>query len=101
MRVRLRLRHGPRVNPKSGRDRQLALALSGLLKPAVLMALALAVWRLLADLGSTRQFGIAAGLFSHWQVWLAVAGLLAAAAWRLGRYGHSAGLGNLRRRGPG
>ena len=39
------------------------------------MALALACWRIAADLNWTGSFAISSGLFSHWQAWLAAASL--------------------------
>ncbi len=47
--------------------------LSALLSPASVVALALAFWRLGADLNWTGEFAISSGLFSHWQVWMALA----------------------------
>ena len=44
-----------------------------LLKPVALVAYVLSVWRLGADLDWTDAFFISSGLFSHWQVWLALA----------------------------
>ena len=44
-----------------------------LLKPVALVAYVLSVWRLGADLHWTDAFFISSGLFSHWQVWLALA----------------------------
>ena len=44
-----------------------------LLKPVALVAYVLSIWRLGADLNWTGDFFIANGLFSHWQVWLALA----------------------------
>jgi hypothetical protein len=49
---------------------------AALLSPASAVALALAFWRLGADLGWTAQFAISSGLFSHWQVWMALSVLL-------------------------
>ncbi|HXU19662.1 MAG TPA: hypothetical protein VN788_03655 [Verrucomicrobiae bacterium] len=44
-----------------------------LLRPLALAAAALGVWRLSADLGWTDAFFITHGLFSHFQVWFALA----------------------------
>lgn len=55
------------------------------LRPAALLALALGVWRLGIDLGWTQDFFIAGGLFSHWQVWLMLAGCMQASAGFLAR----------------
>lgn len=47
--------------------------LAALLSPASVIALILAFWRLGADLNWTGEFAISTGLFSHWQVWMALA----------------------------
>lgn len=43
-----------------------------LLTPAALVALAMGLWRVGADLDWAAEFPIAAGFFSHWQVWIAL-----------------------------
>lgn len=43
------------------------------LDPVALAALSLGLWRLGADMNWTGNFFIGDGLFSHWQVWLALA----------------------------
>jgi hypothetical protein len=54
--------------------------LPALLTPAAVVALVLGLWRVSADLGWTEEFLISNGLFSHWQVWIALAiGLQASA----------------------
>lgn len=50
-----------------------ARLVAALLTPACLVASAMAVWRLGADLGWTGTFAISTGLFSHWQVWIVLA----------------------------
>jgi hypothetical protein len=85
--VRIRFGRGHPVYKAKGKNRRLALALSALLTPAAVMASVLGFWRLAADMQWTGEFGISTGLFSHWQVWLAVAGLLQWGAWTLNRYG--------------
>ncbi|HWY47448.1 MAG TPA: hypothetical protein VNX70_08700 [Bryobacteraceae bacterium] len=54
--------------------------LPALLTPAAVTALVLGLWRVSADLGWTEDFIIANGFFSHWQVWMALAGVLQIAA---------------------
>jgi hypothetical protein len=54
-------------------QQELAPLLAAFLSPASVVALVLAFWRLGADLGWTGQFAISTGLFSHWQVWMALA----------------------------
>ena len=74
---------------KEGRkNRHLALAAVTLLTPGVLTAGALGAWKLAADLRLAGQFAIADGLFSHWQVWLAVAAILQLSVIALTRYGN-------------
>jgi hypothetical protein len=87
MLVRIRFGTGPNVRQKQRKNQHVALALAGLATPAAVMALALAFWRLAADLKITGEFPITEGFFSHWQIWLAVAALLQLAAIMLNRYG--------------
>jgi hypothetical protein len=47
--------------------------LVALISPASVIALVLGLWRLTADLEWTGSFFISSGLFSHWQVWIALA----------------------------
>jgi|SRR5271170_5394682 len=91
MRVRIRFSRGPRVSQKRGKNKHVALALASLLTPAAVMACVFAFWRLTADLNVTKQFPIADGLFSHWQVWVSGATLLQLFAVMLNRYGNSQG----------
>ena len=51
---------------------QLPNVLVALLTPAAGIALAMGLWRLSADLGWAEAFLIPGGLFSHWQVWIAL-----------------------------
>lgn len=87
MKVKIRLGHGPRVRREGTRNQRLSLATAALLTPFSLMAFALGTWRLAADLNWTKQFAISQGVFSHWQVWFAMAFILQAAAVMLNRYG--------------
>lgn len=87
--VRIRLSSGTKVRQKRRKNQHVALALASLLTPAAVMACALALWRISADLKATGQFPIANGLFSHWQVWITLAALLQFAATLLNRYGKS------------
>jgi hypothetical protein len=54
-------------------DHQLANLLITMLTPASMLALVFGLWRVSADLGWTEDFVITSGLFSHWQVWIALA----------------------------
>jgi hypothetical protein len=86
--VRIRFAMGPKLGSRSPeRARQTALAAAALLTPAAVIASALAMWRIAADLKFTNSFAISAGLFSHWQVWLAAAAALQLCSRVLNRYG--------------
>ncbi len=68
----------PRLQPaldRTAETSQEALRLVvAFLTPAAVIAGVLGAWRLSSDLGWTDQFFITNGLFSHWQVWFALAG---------------------------
>jgi len=51
---------------------QLSDVLVALLTPAALVALVMGIWRVSTDLGWAGAFLISGGLFSHWQVWIAL-----------------------------
>jgi hypothetical protein len=87
--VRIRLSDGPKVRRNQRKNQHLALGLAALLTPVAVMAIVLALWRLGADLRTTGEFPISAGLFSHWQVWLTGAALLQFLAMILNRYGNA------------
>ncbi len=59
-----------------------APALFALLKPVAVIALVLGIWRFGTDIGWTEDFVISNGLFSHWQIWIALAIALQALARR-------------------
>jgi len=90
--VRIRLSSGTRVQHKRRKNQHVALAMAALLTPAALMACVLVFWRLAADVNVTAQFPITHGLFSHWQIWLALAASLQFFATVLNRYGKSEGM---------
>ena len=52
---------------------QTAELLVALINPLALIALVLGLWRLTSDIGWTGAFLVSEGLFSHWQVWIALA----------------------------
>lgn len=85
--VRVRFRQGPRVRRKGTKNQRLALAFASLLVPAVLAAWVLAIWRIGSDLRMAGDFAITTGLFSHWQVWVAIAASLNTLVVALNRYG--------------
>jgi hypothetical protein len=86
--VRIRLQLGPPIQHKRGKNRHLALAGGALLGPASLMAYVLGFWRMASDMGIAGAFGIS-GVFSHWQLWIALAVMLHIAASILNRYGRA------------
>ena len=63
----------PAVRKLIDGPRMFAPMVSSLLTPFALVGYMLAFWRLGADLNMTGQFFISQGLFSRWQVWLALA----------------------------
>src|SRR4051812_45331375 len=84
--ARIRLKQGRPVRRIHGKNRNVALAFASLLIPAALMAYALGFWRLASDMGVAGEFGIQ-GLFSHWQIWIAMGVALNAISFSLNRYG--------------
>jgi hypothetical protein len=89
--ARIRLRRGRPIQRRRGKNRHVALAFAALLVPASLMAYVLGFWRLLADMGIVGQFAIT-GVFSHWQIWIAVGVSLHLVAYSLNRYGRGGDL---------
>jgi hypothetical protein len=59
--------------------------MSSLLAPIALMIWALGGWCVLANMGPAAEFVIPSGLFSHWQVWIALGLGIQFAAFLLGR----------------
>jgi hypothetical protein len=86
MMVRIKLEQGRPIQRKTGKNRQVASAIGTLLMPAVLMAYVLGIWRLASDLGMAGEFAIS-GIFSHWQVWIALGAALHIGSASLNRYG--------------
>jgi hypothetical protein len=86
--VRIRFGPGLQVMRTPHKNRRVALAAASLLGPVAVMALVLGIWGLAADLKIAGDFAIPTGLFSHWQVWIAFAVVVALMARVLNRYGH-------------
>jgi hypothetical protein len=84
--VKLQLQYGRTLRTAARTNRQLALIAASLLSPASLMAIALGFWRLCADLNWMDEFAISTGLFSHWQVWIALGILMQFGSIALHRY---------------
>lgn len=85
--VRIRFGIGSRVRRTGTKNQRLALAFASLLVPVVLGAWVLAFWRLGSDLRFVEDFAITTGLFSHWQVWIAIAAGLNVLVIALDQYG--------------
>jgi hypothetical protein len=83
----VRVRWSKRRNAGIARHRVIALGLASLLTPSALAAFTMAFWSMGADLSLTGDFVISTGLLSHWQVWLAAAGVLLLFARLLNRFG--------------
>ncbi|MCL5743156.1 MAG: hypothetical protein M1541_04385 [Acidobacteria bacterium] len=89
--MRVRIQWG-RIRGQSGTRRRVVISAFGHgLNLASVVALVLALWRLSNDLNWTNWFAISQGLFSHWQLWLALAILLQVAATILQRYSRGGG----------
>src|SRR3954467_6227428 len=86
MQVRLKIDYRTPRRKAYSFNRQVAQGTAALLGPASVMAFVLGGWRLGADLNLTGQFAISHGLFSHWQVWLALGAGMQVAAAILSRY---------------
>jgi hypothetical protein len=87
--VRIRFGMGRKLQHKRRKNRRVALAFASFLTPAAVMTAALGIWRLAADLQWASNFAIHNGIFSHWQVWFASAGLLQTGSHFLNRYGRA------------
>ncbi len=80
MTIRLRFRYRPALRRARNANRALAVAMASVLSPASVMAIVLGFWKLGADMNITGEFAISGGIFSHWQVWIAIGIVLQAAA---------------------
>lgn len=83
--IKIRLKYEYAVRRTAALNRQATLVASSLIAPVALMAWALGSWGVLADLKFAGEFAIATGLFSHWQVWIALGTALQFAAFLLQR----------------
>lgn len=85
--VRIRFALGPRPGRKGHKNQRVAAVVAALLTPASVMALALGLWGIAADLKWTSSFYIESGPMSHWQLWLGAAAFLQLCSHYLNRYG--------------
>lgn len=76
-----------RVSEAILKQRRYAPAVAFLLTPFALVGYVLALWRIGADLNWLGEFFIRQGLFSRWQVWLAIAIATQLVANQLNRFG--------------
>jgi len=88
--VRIRFGKGAKVDRKRRTNQRVALAFASLLTPAAVMAGALGIWGIAAGPNWASHFAIRNGFLSHWQVWLAFAGVLQTGSHFLNRYGRAA-----------
>jgi hypothetical protein len=84
--VRIRFGKGAKVGIGRRKNRRLASVAAALLNPAALIAAAMALWGVTADMNITKTFAITSGFFSHWQAWLGAAILLQVCSRLLNRY---------------
>jgi hypothetical protein len=82
----VRIRLSKRTETQSFRLEDAALATAALLTPSALLAFTMSFWILASDLRWTGDFFLSHGLFSHWQVWLCIAGVLLLLARLLDRF---------------
>ena len=88
MKVRIRFAKSSKVRRRPDGNRRVALMVVGsLLTPAALAAWLLGAWRIAAGLNWAGKFAIPSGVFSYWQVWLAMGVLLQVCSRILNRYG--------------
>lgn len=93
--VRIRLRTGARKKPASALDLELgdeslrtplpSHPAAAILTKLSVLAIAFALWRLGVDLDIAPWFIVPSGIFSHWQVWLALAVALQSGAFLLNK----------------
>ncbi len=73
MQVRIPMKAGVQPSKVREADRAAAGLASGLCRPVMLIGYLMAGWRLLYELRWGHKFGIDGGIWSHWQVWGALA----------------------------
>lgn len=76
--VRIRIKRMPRVQ-------DVFAGAAGLLTLGAVVCFIMSAWKLMADMGVAGNFAISAGVFSHWQVWLATAIALQLFSFRIAR----------------
>jgi hypothetical protein len=91
--VKLRFPSGRKVRKTSCKNRHVALATAALMTPATLMMFVMAMWRIGADVGIATEFPITEGVWQHWQMWIAAAGISHMVSVLLNRYGRDGEMG--------
>jgi len=91
MRVRIQRKRRSRTRTDIPHAQHLALLLAAVTTPTALLAFTMALWKIGADLRLTGPFVMSAGVFSHWQTWLGIAGALFLLTSALNRFGRGAG----------
>lgn len=61
----------------------LAAAMGSMLAPAAVMALAMGLWALLAQVAVAASFPIQDGALADWRVWMVIAGAVELMAWKV------------------
>jgi hypothetical protein len=84
--VRIRLSLDTSRHHKPFVRRQAALIVSSLMTPIALAGWTLGGWSVAASMNWSGDFPISEGLFSHWQVWVALAIAVQFVAFLLQRY---------------
>lgn len=91
--VRIRFGKCATIEREHRKNRRVAMAFASFLTPGSVMAATLGIWRLAEDPHWASDFAIRQGLFSHWQVWFAFAGVLQTGSYLLNRYGRTSSKG--------
>ncbi len=86
MRVRIRIKLGA-IRTDLDTGARLVMRLRRCLGPASALSLAMVLWKLAYELDWTDRFAITEGVFSHWQVWMALALALQILESSLARFG--------------
>jgi hypothetical protein len=84
--VRIRTAGEKAIVPGRRPNRRLALLGAMLLGPLALFCFFVCLWRWSYELSWTREFLVAEGALTHWQVWFVAGGVLQGLAMLLARY---------------
>jgi hypothetical protein len=82
--VRIRISTNlPRIHKRASGE--VTAGLAGLLTLVSVACFAMSAWKLLSEIGWAGSFFLSSGVFSHWQVWIAVAVATQLLSFRLSR----------------